>query len=779
MFNRIFRTSLILLSTLTLIHSAEFKLERGWNYVSIPIAQRIPIESFLELHAVEISNVWLWNQDLSNGSGGWSVYPRYAGFKSLKEFEPRRGYWILSPNPQTLEVENIVDDPKDFAFALFEGVHAIGFGSGNVAIEPDRFFTLDTQPKILWCWDSENRVWQFWTGDEQIRERLLKHDYKEFKLLTPGQAYTVSTNAVKLPRMPFMRGPRGKRGATGKRGSRGPEGPRGLKGEPGDVITANAVVENIEITKSVRLGEDTVFELGPNSRSDNPNEKTPSTLALNSLIQLAKQHTEPKACDEQNEATIAMTGVSKLCACDGKEWVYLNTDNECVWDVAATPSPIKWEYVDNSRSRDEPNDPGVVTFGPNYSGFRRARGNNLGSGSFQVSWAKVPDAEDYEITYPLYQNGRLRQHTRDRYSGTNLSVSVNPGEKVTVSVKARNVLGKSRTPATTTIYFELPNPEKPKLAIEKPTYQYSWNRVEQADSYIVSVYGYWDGYNARYPAKFSRKLNHVLSHSYTLKIEEDPLALIFSVQNTKWHFASQQHFYFHSPFINKPDNFEASTVEETTKITWTKVPNALFYEIIETISIGDIVTTTRATASNKPEYLSQYDELGNQHRVLITAVFDEEQKGPPASFAFRLDKETKVVEATSPKSAQKHASGITIKSPPSGNNLTGYTYGLNGGIIEKFERYRTADLTFNISTDRDQKIAAELHFIDREGNVVVQPPGQQHNNTTVRFTLRQTELATGIQFVHVYAADGKNGFRKDGTPAQYSKPYIIFVNKVN
>jgi hypothetical protein len=765
--------------TLTLIHSAEFKLERGWNYVSIPIAQRIPIESFLELHAVEISNVWLWNQDLSNGSGGWSVYPRYAGFKSLKEFEPRRGYWILSPNPQTLEVENIVDDPKDFAFALFEGVHAIGFGSGNVAIEPDRFFTLDTQPKILWCWDSENRVWQFWTGDEQIRVRLLKHDYQGFQLLQPGQAYTVSTSEVKLPRMPFMRGPRGKKGATGERGSRGPEGPRGLKGEPGDVITSNAVVENIEITKSITLGQDTVFQLGPNTRSDNPNDKTPSTLALNSLIQLAKQHTEPKACDEQNEATIAMTGVSKLCACDGKEWVYLNTDNECVWDVAATPSPIKWEFVDNSRSRDEPNDPGVVTFGPNYSGFRRGRGNNLGSGSFQVSWAKVPDAEDYQITYPLYQNGRLRQHPRDRYSGTNLSVSVNPGEKVTVSVKARNVLGKSRTPATTTIYFELFDPQQPTLAIANHDYKYSWNQGEQADAYIVSTYGYWDGSNTRYPSKYTSLLNHILSPSYGLKIEEEPLALVFSVQSRKWNFVSYQKFHFHSPFLSKPDDFQVSTEEEGTRVTWRSVPNALFYEVRETISIGDVVTTTRAAASNRTEYFSKYDELGTQHHVLINAVFDEEQKSPPASFAFQLNNETKEVEATSPTSAQNHSPGLTIKRVPWSYKDADSRYGVNGDIIEKFERYRSADYAFEISSDKDQKITAEIHFVDRAGNVIVQHPGQQYNNRDVRFTLRQKELATGIQFVHIYATDGKNGFRKDGTPAQYSKPYIIFVNKTD
>ncbi|MBT3784230.1 collagen-like protein, partial [bacterium] len=308
---RIWRNSILsilflFLTNVNLVQSAELQLVRGWNFVSIPILQKIPIESFLEIHSIELKSIWLWNQDLKEGAGGWAVYPRYAGFESLKEFEPRRGYWLQSSVDLSIEAENIIDDSKDYAFALQAGAHSIGFGSANIPIEPERFFAGENTPRVLWGWNPSERQWEFCSKEANDREKLLERGFKEFQLMEPGRGYYATSKGMSYPKVPFLRGPRGHGGPKGERGERGPAGPPGEKGEPGDLLVSAALVEDLRAT----------------------------TLSLRGLMRLSKYHEEPAPCNDAYESVLALNLLNNLCLCNGSKWVYINSAHECVWDFS-------------------------------------------------------------------------------------------------------------------------------------------------------------------------------------------------------------------------------------------------------------------------------------------------------------------------------------------------------------------------------------------------------------------------------------------------------------
>jgi hypothetical protein len=62
------------------------------------------------------------------------------------------------------------------------------------------------------------------------------------------------------------------------------------------------------------------------------NTETPkATLDINGTARLAKYSSQPVACDQAHDGTIALNHLTKMCICDGTTWLSVKDDLACTW----------------------------------------------------------------------------------------------------------------------------------------------------------------------------------------------------------------------------------------------------------------------------------------------------------------------------------------------------------------------------------------------------------------------------------------------------------------
>lgn len=70
----------------------------------------------------------------------------------------------------------------------------------------------------------------------------------------------------------------------------------------------------------------------------------------------------------------------------------------------------------------------------------------------------------------------------------------------------------------------------------------------------------------------------------------------------------------------------------------------------------------------------------------------------------------------------------------------------------------------------------EVLYRDQDGNprIIEKDPKKLG---FFEFQLHGEKLPLDFQFIYVYLTDGKNGVLPNGSPANYSQPFIIFLNR--
>lgn len=93
----------------SLVFAGNSQLNPGWNLVSPPVSEDVPVNEFLDEQKLKVIHIWSWDTELNARSGGWRVYPsEYANrndFPELSSMKPDGIYWFLTNENSVLKGE--------------------------------------------------------------------------------------------------------------------------------------------------------------------------------------------------------------------------------------------------------------------------------------------------------------------------------------------------------------------------------------------------------------------------------------------------------------------------------------------------------------------------------------------------------------------------------------------------------------------------------------------------------------------------------------------------
>ena len=78
-------------------------------------------------------------------------------------------------------------------------------------------------------------------------------------------------------------------------------------------------------------GSDSFFSIGNNGNVGIGITNSKATLDVNGFIKLKLNSSVPSTCNSTTKGSIALTSATKMCICNGSNWVFVNTTTTCTW----------------------------------------------------------------------------------------------------------------------------------------------------------------------------------------------------------------------------------------------------------------------------------------------------------------------------------------------------------------------------------------------------------------------------------------------------------------